>query len=81
MQPEGSLLCLKQPATDPYPEPDESSPDPHSISQRSILILSTHVRLGLPTKTLYAFIISATLATWYAHLIVLELITLVFGEA
>jgi hypothetical protein len=24
MEPEGSLLCSQQPATDPYPEPDES---------------------------------------------------------
>jgi hypothetical protein len=26
MEPEGSLQCSQQPATDPYPEPDESSP-------------------------------------------------------
>jgi hypothetical protein len=25
MEPEGSLLCSQDPATDPYPEPDESS--------------------------------------------------------
>jgi hypothetical protein len=26
MEPEGSLLCSKQTATGPYPEPDASSP-------------------------------------------------------
>jgi hypothetical protein len=25
MEPEGSLLCLRVPATGPYPEPDETS--------------------------------------------------------
>jgi hypothetical protein len=25
MEPEGSLPCLQDPATDPYPEPDQSS--------------------------------------------------------
>jgi hypothetical protein len=27
MEPEGSLICLQQPAADPYPKPDECSPD------------------------------------------------------
>jgi hypothetical protein len=31
-----------------YPEPDQSSP-PHPTSPRSILILSTHLRFGLPS--------------------------------
>jgi hypothetical protein len=28
MEIEGSLPCLQEPATSPYPEPDESSPHP-----------------------------------------------------
>jgi hypothetical protein len=34
MEPEGSLLCSQEPATGPYPEPDESG------SQSSILFLN-----------------------------------------
>jgi hypothetical protein len=35
-------------STCPYSEPDQCKP-PHPISPRSILILSTHLRLGLPS--------------------------------
>ena len=60
MEPEGSLPHSQASATCPYPGPTQSSP--HPTSWRSILILSTHLRLGLPsdrfpsgfpTKTLY----------------------------
>jgi hypothetical protein len=56
MEPEGSLPCSQEPSTCPYPEPDESSPyHPHLISPTFILILSTYLRLGLPSGHFLAF--------------------------
>ena len=49
MEPEGSLPHSQVPATCPYREPARSSPPPHPTSWRSILILSSHLRLGLPS--------------------------------
>jgi len=69
MEPEGSLLSSQDPATDPYPEPDASSPHfPTLISPRFVLMLSPHLHLGLfplgfATKILYAALISPTHAT------------------
>jgi hypothetical protein len=71
MEPEGSLLCSQEPSTGLYPEPDQSIPS-HTISVRSILILSTHLCLGLPsalfpskfsTDILCAFLASPIRAT------------------
>ena len=46
MESEGSTLHSQQPATCPYPQPDQSSPCTHSTSWRSIWILSSHLTSG-----------------------------------
>ena len=57
---------------------------PHPTSWRSVLILSSHLRLGLPnglflsgfpTKTVYTTLLSTIRATCPAHLILLDCLT------
>jgi len=84
------LLPYLQDHTNPCPEPDEPSPHLPTISPRFILI-SSHLHLclqsglfssGFPTNILYAFLNSPIRATCPAHLILLDLITLIIsGEA
>jgi hypothetical protein len=59
MEPGVSLPCSREPSTGPYPEPDQSNPY-HPIPLRSLLILSTHLRLGLSS----GLFPSGTLGGW-----------------
>jgi hypothetical protein len=50
MEPEGSLLRPQELSTCTYPEPDQSSPQHSIISLKGpFLMLSLHLRLGLPS--------------------------------
>ena len=87
MEPEGSLPHSQQLATCPYPKPDRSSPCPHPTSLRPILILSSHLRLDLPsglplsgiaTKILYTPVPSPIRATCTAYFSPLNYLTYFF---
>jgi hypothetical protein len=49
MESEGSSPCSQEPSTGPYPKPDPSLPYYRILSLRYIFILSTHLRVGLPS--------------------------------
>jgi len=83
MKREGLLPHSKEPANRPNPESHQYSPRSHHTSWRSIVSLSSHLLLGLPsgpfpldppTKTMYALRLSPTHATcqpisvfWFVH--------------
>jgi hypothetical protein len=53
MEPEDSIPHSLVPATFPYPKPDQSSPfPPNPTFWRAVLILSSHLSLGLPKSSL-----------------------------
>ena len=83
---EDSLSHLQVPATCPYIEPDQSNPCTLFLFLRSILILSSHLRMGnpsdlfpsgplLPPKNLYKPLISPVSSICPAHHILPDLIT------
>ena len=82
MEPEGSIPHSQRLSNNPYPEPKQTQFLVFiTISLRSILILSTHLRLrlhkgllpvGIPVKILKALLPSSILATWPSHLRFLE---------
>jgi hypothetical protein len=89
MEPESSLPCSQESSTGLYPESDRSTPYHPILSLRYILILYTHLRLGLPsglfpsgfpTNILFAFLVFSIRATCPAHLIFLDLIILIMFE-
>ena len=91
MEPGGSMPHSQEFSNNPYPEPNQPNyPAMIPISSRSILILSSHLRLGLPkglfpvvlpVKILKVLVPSFILATCPAHLNLLDFITLtLLGE-
>lgn len=48
MEPKGTVSCAQKPATKSHPEQDEFGPHHQTLCLTSILILSLHLRLGLP---------------------------------
>ena len=83
MEPKGSLPHSQAAGTCPWARSIQSIP-PHPTSWKSILILSSHLCLGLPsgqfpsgfpTTTLHIPLLSPTRATCPAHLILFDLIT------
>jgi len=86
MEPQGSLPCLQEPATFPYPQLDKFSLAQPLYFFRvhfNIILLATYIfQAGflLPIFHKNAFPISPTRPTCLAHRILLDLFTSVFCE-
>jgi hypothetical protein len=86
-EPERSLPCSQEPVTGPYSEPHTSIQYPHDNILRSILISSSHLHLGIPSDLLPSgFLIKLcmhfchVLVTRSDHLVILDIILIIFGE-
>jgi len=85
MEPEGTLAHSQVSATLPYAEPDQSNSTHFQTIYFRYTLMFYHLSLGfpsglfpsgLPNKTPYAPILSSIRATWPAHLILVNLLTL-----
>jgi hypothetical protein len=83
MEPESSLPCSEEPATVSCPEPDESSPHPHTLFL--VKVQFYHPPLGLPSDhppsgfqavRFYEFLIPPMRSACSAHLIII----IIFSE-
>jgi len=63
MQYEDSLPHSQESATCPYPEPDQFSLCPHPTTSRNVLILSTYLRLCLPSGVFLLYFLTGNLNT------------------
>ena len=84
MEPGGLLLHSQELSNNPYPEPNQTDSSYWCIFLRSILILSSHLHLGLPKglfpagkqQILKSLLPSSILTTWPIYINLLDLITL-----
>jgi hypothetical protein len=90
MEPIGSFSSLLNPATGLFPEQDKFVLYNQTLFLASSLILSSHIRLslpsglypwGFPNKTVYGLLISVIRARYPIHLILFDTVNLIiFAE-